>query len=56
MGGLTFSRLPKVLLSVRYSPETVDYFRTTGEGWQARMDEVLRKYVVRRRGRQPSTV
>jgi uncharacterized protein (DUF4415 family) len=39
----------KVLLSVRYSPEVVDYFRATGEGWQARMDEVLREYVERHR-------
>ncbi|WP_038488095.1 BrnA antitoxin family protein [Janthinobacterium agaricidamnosum] len=37
----------KVLLSVRYSPEVVAYFKATGEGWQARMDDVLRDYVVR---------
>lgn len=35
----------KQLLSVRYSAEVVDYFRSTGEGWQARMDQVLRQYV-----------
>jgi len=35
----------KVLLSVRYSPEVVDYFRGTGEGWQSRMDEVLRDWI-----------
>ena len=28
----------KLLLSVRYSAEVVEYFRATGEGWQARMD------------------
>ena len=39
----------KVLLTVRYSPEVVEYFRATGEGWQARMDEVLREYVARHR-------
>ncbi len=38
---------PKILLSVRYSPEVVAYFKATGEGWQARMDDVLRDYVVR---------
>lgn len=37
----------KVLLSVRYSPEVVAYFKSTGEGWQSRMDSVLRKYVAR---------
>ena len=35
----------KLLLSVRYSVEVVEYFRATGEGWQARMDSVLRQYV-----------
>jgi len=37
----------KVLLSVRYSPEVVEYFRSTGRGWQSRMDGVLRQYVAR---------
>jgi uncharacterized protein (DUF4415 family) len=35
----------KVLLSVRYSPEVVDYFQSTGKGWQTRMDEALREWV-----------
>jgi uncharacterized protein (DUF4415 family) len=35
----------KLLLSVRYSTEVVEFFRATGEGWQARMDSVLRQYV-----------
>ena len=35
----------KMLVSVRYSPEVVEYFRSTGEGWQSRMDSVLREYV-----------
>ena len=37
----------KLLLSVRYSPEVVAYFKSTGDGWQARMDGVLRNYVSR---------
>jgi uncharacterized protein (DUF4415 family) len=37
----------KQLVSVRYSPEVLAYFRSTGEGWQARMDRVLRQYVTR---------
>ena len=28
----------KQLVSVRYSPEVLAYFKSTGEGWQARMD------------------
>ena len=39
----------KRLVSVRYSQEVIEYFRSTGDGWQARMDEVLRKYVARHR-------
>ena len=37
----------KLLVSVRYSPEVVAYFRATGDGWQSRMDSVLRSYVAR---------
>lgn len=36
---------PKLLVSIRYSPEVVAYFKSTGEGWQSRMDGVLRQYV-----------
>jgi uncharacterized protein (DUF4415 family) len=38
----------KLLVSIRYSPEVIAYFKSTGEGWQARMDSVLRQYVARR--------
>lgn len=37
----------KLLVSVRYSPEVIVYFKNTGEGWQTRMDEVLKDYVMR---------
>ena len=36
----------KQLVSVRYSPEVLAYFKSTGEGWQSRMDSVLRQYVA----------
>lgn len=38
----------KQLLSVRYSPEVIAFFKSTGEGWQARMDGVLWEYVMAR--------
>ncbi len=41
------SERTKQLVSVRYSPEVLVYFKSTGEGWQARMDSVLRAYVTR---------
>jgi uncharacterized protein (DUF4415 family) len=37
----------KLLLSVRYSPEVVAFFKATGKGWQSRMDSVLKEYVAR---------
>ncbi len=42
------SERKKLLVSVRYSPEVVAYFKSTGAGWQSRMDGVLRGYVARR--------
>jgi uncharacterized protein (DUF4415 family) len=41
------SESKKLLVSVRYSPEVVAYFKSNGEGWQSRMDGVLRQYVAR---------
>lgn len=41
------SERTKQLVSVRYSPEVLAYFKSTGEGWQSRMDRVLRDYVTR---------
>lgn len=35
----------KVLVSVRYSPEVVAYFKSTGKGWQKRMDEALKEWL-----------
>ena len=35
----------KQLVSIRYSPEVINYFRASGAGWQARMDAVLKDYV-----------
>ena len=40
----------RLLVSVRYSPEVVAYFRWTGEGGQARMDGVLRQFVPEHSG------
>ncbi len=37
----------KLLVSIRYSPEVVAYFKSTGEGWQSLMVSVLRQYVAR---------
>jgi uncharacterized protein (DUF4415 family) len=33
----------KVHLSIRLSPDVVEHYKATGPGWQARMDEDLKK-------------
>lgn len=35
----------KISVTLRYSPEVVEYFKATGEGWQARMDEALKEWI-----------
>ena len=42
-------RPPKVAVTVRYSPEVVEFFKATGEGWQTRMNEALQEYIKRKR-------
>jgi uncharacterized protein (DUF4415 family) len=42
----------KLLVSVRYSPEVLAYFRSTGEGWQSRMDGALKEYVSKQASRR----
>jgi uncharacterized protein (DUF4415 family) len=34
-----------VQLSLRISPDVVEFFRATGDGWQTRMDDALREWV-----------
>ena len=46
----------KLLVSVRYSPEVLTYFRSTGEGWQSRMDGVLQAYVSQQTSRRGKRV
>jgi uncharacterized protein (DUF4415 family) len=38
----------KQLVSIRYSPEVLEFFKATGDGWQSRIDGVLKQYVSRR--------
>lgn len=39
----------KRAVSIRLSPEVLDYFKATGKGWQTRLDEVLKGYVREQR-------
>ena len=38
----------KKLVSLRLSPEVIEHFKATGDGWQSRIDETLRKVVKRK--------
>jgi len=42
----------KQLVSVRYSPEVLQYFKATGTGWQTRMNEALLEWVSKRSARR----
>ena len=42
----------KQQVSLRYSPRVLEYFKSTGRGWQSRMDAVLCAFV----DRQPVSV
>src|SRR5579872_6191927 len=35
----------KISVTLRYSPEVVQYFKATGDGWQVRMDEALKEWI-----------
>jgi uncharacterized protein (DUF4415 family) len=35
----------KQLVSVRYSPEVLAFFKASGAGWQTRMDDALKQWV-----------
>ena len=36
----------KIAITLRYSPEVVDYFKATGSGWQTRMDKALKEWIL----------
>jgi uncharacterized protein (DUF4415 family) len=50
MRGRPKSGYAKQLVSIRFSPEVLAYFKDGGEGWQTRLNKVLVDYVKRRTG------
>ena len=44
----------KQLVSVRYSPEVLSYFKASGAGWQTRKDEALKQWVSSKRSDGPN--
>jgi uncharacterized protein (DUF4415 family) len=41
----------KTLVSIRLSPDVLEYFRAGGDGWQTRIDDALRAVVDKQRRR-----
>jgi uncharacterized protein (DUF4415 family) len=37
----------KISITLRYSPEVVNYFKETGKGWQIRMDKALKEWITK---------
>jgi uncharacterized protein (DUF4415 family) len=35
----------KVSITLRYSPEVINYFKETGHGWQSRMNAALKEWI-----------
>jgi uncharacterized protein (DUF4415 family) len=44
--------MPKTPISLRVDTDVYDYFKSTGKGFQTRMNAVLRAYVAHQRGRK----
>lgn len=53
-GDPRFGPAEKQQLTVRYDKNVIDYFKSTGKGYQTRMNAVLRDYVERQRKRDAS--
>jgi uncharacterized protein (DUF4415 family) len=41
--GRPFGEVTKKPVSIRLSPDVLEYFRSSGPGWQSRIDEALRE-------------
>lgn len=44
----------KVQVSLRLSPEVISHFKASGDGWQTRIDETLKKAIAPKRHRRAS--
>ncbi len=43
------AEVTKDRITIRLSREVTDYFRSTGKGWQTKMDKILLEYVTTHR-------
>lgn len=47
--GRPTQEITKQQVTLRLSPEVLAYFRAQGRGWQTKIDEVLNRYVSRKK-------
>jgi uncharacterized protein (DUF4415 family) len=40
----------KVRVGIRLSPEVIDHFKASGDGWQTRIDAALRQFIAEHPG------
>ena len=40
----------KVRVGIRLSPEVIDHFKASGDGWQTRIDAALRQFIAEHQG------
>ncbi len=45
--GRPFSQSPKLPVSIRLDAKVVEHFKSTGKGWQSRINELLVEHVKR---------
>ncbi|WGE90037.1 BrnA antitoxin family protein [Actinobacillus arthritidis] len=45
--GRPVAQTKKVSVTIRYSQSVIDAFKSTGKGWQSRMNQVLEDYVAK---------
>ena len=51
-GPLVRPKENKRLVSVRYDADVIEWFKSQGRGWQARMNAVLRSFMEQSQGRR----
>ncbi len=44
------SDVTKVRIGIRLSPEVIDHFKASGDGWQTLIDAALRQYIAEHPG------
>ena len=43
--GRSKADVTKVRVSIQLSPEVIDHFKASGDGWQTRIDAALRQFI-----------